>query len=102
MPLKRKPLARGKCAPRASSIVDGFCPQPWLGSVADSAVPLVCTLALVAARAPLEVIRGDAQNGSTLATIPDGRASVRTAETSPTCDVPELRRHDGWSDSPTR
>src|SRR5947199_10431883 len=28
VPLKRKPAARGRRAPRAPSIVDGFCRQP--------------------------------------------------------------------------
>jgi hypothetical protein len=58
--LKRKRVARGKRAPRAPSIVGWFFPLPWQGYVAGSVAPSACHLALVAARAPLEVIGEDA------------------------------------------
>jgi hypothetical protein len=74
--LKRKPATMGKRAPREPSIVGWFSQLPELRSVADSVALAVCYLALVAAAAPLEVIREDAQNGSTRATIPDGPAAV--------------------------
>nr|HET6904708.1 hypothetical protein [Ktedonobacteraceae bacterium] len=70
--LKRKPLARGKRAPREPSNVGWFSRLPWLASVAGSVALAVCHLALVAAVAPLEVIRGGAQNGSTRATTQGG------------------------------
>ena len=65
-----------KRAPRGPSIVGWFSRLPSPESVADSVAPAVCHLVLVAAAAPLEVIREDAQNGSTRATIPDGPAAV--------------------------
>jgi hypothetical protein len=92
MPLKRKAKARGKRAPRAPSILGSFCRLPELPSVGGRVAPEECHLARVAARALLSAMGEDAQHGGTLATTPDGRASVRQAWTSPTCDEPELRR----------
>jgi len=60
----------GKRTPRAPSIVGWFFLQPWQRSVADSAAPEACHLALVAARALLAAIGEDAHNATTLATIP--------------------------------
>ncbi len=100
MPLKRTPLARGKRALRALSIVGWFSPLPWLESGANSVALPVCHLALVAARAPLAALGEDAQSDSTLATTPDGPRGVGHAGQWPRCGVPELRCHDGASDSP--
>ena len=44
MPLKRKPAATGKRAPRKPSTAGSFCRLPWLESVADSVGPDVCPL----------------------------------------------------------
>jgi hypothetical protein len=84
--LKRKPAARGKRAPHAPSIVEWFSLRPWLVSVANSVAPPTCPLALVAARALRAAIGEDAQNGSTLATIPGELTGVGTAEPWPRCD----------------
>jgi len=62
------------------SIVGWFFPLPWLGYVAGSVASLACHLALVAARAPLVALHGDAQNDSRLATTPDALGGVVTAE----------------------
>ena len=99
MPLKRKPLARGKRAPREPSIVDGFCRLPSPASVVGSIAPDGCPLVLEAAGALLVGKREDAQNGSTLATIPGGRAAVGPAEPWPKFDAPVLPLHVGPSDS---
>src|SRR5258707_524878 len=99
---KRKPAARGKRAPREPSIVGWFCLLPWLESGADSVALPVCPLALVAARAPLAVLGEDAQSDSRRATTPDGPRGVGLAGQWPRCGVPELRCHDGPSDSPVR
>ena len=77
--LKRIPAAMGKRASRARSIDGWFCRQPWPESVADSVVPLVCPLALVAARATLEEIYEGAQSDSKRATNPSERAGVELA-----------------------
>ena len=98
-PLKRKPLARGTRAPRAPTIVGSFCRLPWRASVVGSVAPVVCPLVLVAARAPLGELHGDAQSDSRLATTPDGRAGMETAEPSPMYDVPARLLHGGPSDS---
>ena len=60
LPLKRKPLATGKRAPRAPSIVEWFCRMPWLGYAAGSVAPPACHLVLAAARASPAVIHEDA------------------------------------------
>ncbi len=78
--LKGKRSARGERAPRALSIVDGFCRLPSLEFAAGSVEPAGCPLVLVAGPVPLAVLHGDAQNGSRRATTPDGRAGVGTAE----------------------
>src|SRR5258708_40065918 len=98
--LKRKPLARGKRAPRAPSIVDGFCRLPWLVSAADSIASEVCPLVLVAVPAPLVVIGGAAQNDNKRATTRGGPAGVGIAEPWPRCGVRALTPHVGPSDSP--
>jgi len=49
--LKRKRTARGKRAPRVPSIVDGFCPLPWLGCAVGSVAPDGCLLVLVSSQA---------------------------------------------------
>ncbi len=60
MALKRKLEAMGRRAHPALSIVGWFFRLPWLASGADSVVPNVCLLALVAARASPATIREDA------------------------------------------
>jgi hypothetical protein len=102
MPLKRKLAARGKRAPRAPSIVGWFFRLPWLGYAADSVALAVYYLARVAARAPREVIREDAQSGNRLATTQDGPEAVKLVGTWPRYVLRELPRHVGWSDSPAR
>ena len=92
----------GKRAHRAPSIVGWFFPLPSLVSVADSVAPEDCHLALVAERALLAAIREDAQNVSTLATIPDELTGVVTAEPSSRFDEPVLPPHGGPSDSPAQ
>jgi hypothetical protein len=59
-PLKRKPVARGRKAPRKPSIVGWFFVLPWLVSVADSVAEEACYLAFVPARAPPAVSGEDA------------------------------------------
>ena len=100
--LKRKPTARGTRAPRALSIVGSFFSLPWQGSVADSVVPDGCHLVLEAARALPAAIREAAQNDSTRATTPIGRAGVEIAAPSPRCDEPARLFRVGWSDSPAQ
>ncbi len=70
----------GKRAHHAPSIVGWFFLLPSLVFVADSVAPEGYHLALVAARALLAAIREDAQNDSTLATIPDELTGAVTAE----------------------
>jgi hypothetical protein len=102
MPLKWAPVAMGRRAPRASSIVGWFCRLPSRASAAGSVAPDVCLLVLLASRAPLGVIRDDARSDSKLATTPGGRAGTRTAVPSPKSDEPEQLFHVGESDSPAR
>jgi len=101
-PLKRKPVARGRRAPRAPTIVGWFCQMPWLGYTGDSVAPPICPLARAAARALLAVIGVDAQNDSRLATTPSELTGVGTAVPSPRCDEPAQLSHGGWSDSLSR
>src|SRR5215469_12357641 len=61
---KRKPVARGKRAPRTSSSVGWFCRLPWREFGAESGAPDVCHLVLAAAQAPSAAMHGDVQNGS--------------------------------------
>src|SRR5436309_1091382 len=96
--LKRKPVARGKRAPRAPSIVDVLCRLPWLVSAVGNVALEACHLALMAARAPLGVIREDAQHDSRRATTPDGRAGRRTVEKWPRYGEPAQLSHGGRSD----
>ena len=98
MPLKRKWTAMATRAPRAPSIVDGFSRLPSLEFVAGSVAPIICLLALAAARASPAAIGEDAQSDSTLATTPDGRAGVETAALSPRFDEPARLFHGGPSD----
>jgi len=56
LPLKRKPFARGKRAPRVPSIVDGLSPLPSQESGVDTVVPDACHLAHKAARALLKTV----------------------------------------------
>jgi len=86
--LKRKAAARGKRAPRAPSIVDGFCQLPWLECVAGSGAPPSCHLVREAAGVLSAARREDAQNERKLATSPDGPADVETAEKWPSFDGP--------------
>ena len=102
VPLKRKPAAMGKRAPRAPSIVGWFSLLPSLGYAVGSVAPDVCPLVLEAARALPAAIREDAQNGSTRATTPDGPTGMGTAEPSPRCDVPAPLLHGGRSNSPAQ
>jgi hypothetical protein len=96
--LKRKAAARGKRAPRASSIVGWFFQLPWQASGAESAAPSVCHLALVAARAPLAGSGEDAQHERKPATIAGGPAGAGRAWPWPRCGVRELLFHVQWSD----
>jgi hypothetical protein len=89
---KQKPTAMGMRVPRVPSIVDVFSRLPLPEFAADNVAPPVCHLALAAARAPLGVIREDAQNVSLHATTPDGPEAVRPVEKLPRCGVPALRR----------
>src|SRR5215467_12142795 len=102
VPLKRKPVAKGKRAPRASSIVDAFCPLPELSFAADSVAPDVCLLALVGGRAPRVARHGDVRDDNRLATTRVGPASVETAVPWPRSGWPALPPHYGWSDSPSQ
>src|SRR5437016_2056106 len=77
--LKRKPAAMGMKAPRAPSIVDGFCQLPSQESVDGSVGPIVCPLVLAAARASRAAICEDAENDRRLATIPGELPGVETA-----------------------
>src|SRR5579863_2031670 len=85
--LKWKPVARGKRAPRASSIVDGFCRLPSLVSAADSVEPDVCHHVLAAAQASPLAMHGDVQNGSRRATTRDGLCRCGDC-----CAVAQVRR----------
>lgn len=96
--LKRTPVARGKTAPRVSSIVGSFFPLPWLASVADTVASRVCPLARAAAQASPAAIGEDVQSDSRRATTPDGRAGMETVEPSPRFDEPTQLFHGGWSD----
>ncbi len=64
------PVARENRALPALSIVGWCFPLPWLGYAVGSVAPSACHLALVAARAPLVAMHGDAQSDTRLATIP--------------------------------
>jgi hypothetical protein len=77
--LKRKLAARGRRAPPAPSIVDGFCQLPWLECVAGSVAPPSCHLVREAAGVLSAARREDEQNDRKLATTPDGPADVETA-----------------------
>ncbi len=85
-------------APRASSIVASFCRRPWRASVVGSVAPDGCPLVREAAGALSAAIRVDAQNGNTLATIPDGPAGVEIAGPWPRFDEPARLFHGGRSD----
>src|SRR5215467_679433 len=87
-PFKRKQAARGTRAPRAPSIVDGFCLLPSLEFAVGSVEPDDCLLAHEAARASPEALREDGQNDSTRATTPAGPTGAETAEPSPRFDEP--------------
>jgi hypothetical protein len=92
----------GKRAPRAPSIVGWFCRLPVLPYAGGRVVPPVCHLALVAARAPLVVIREDAQSDTRLATIADEPGAARPVGKWPRFNVPEPLLPDGQSDSPVQ
>jgi hypothetical protein len=92
----------GKKAHRAPSIVGWFCRLPSLESAADSVAPPACHFALVAARAPLGVIREDAQNDNRPATTRDGPEAVEPVGKWPRFVVPEPLLRDGLSDSPVQ
>jgi hypothetical protein len=99
MPLKQKPAARGTRAPRLPSIVGWFCRLPEPSSVVGTVAPEGYPLVLVAARAPLAALCGDARNDSRRATTRGGPIDVETAVRWPTCGVPALPPHAGWSNS---
>src|SRR6266704_7025899 len=86
----------------ALSIVGSFSRLPWLEYAAGSVVRPACHLALVAVRAPLAALHGDAQNDSRRATTRGGPRGVETAVLWPRYVLRELRRHGGPSDSPAR
>ena len=88
MPLKRKAVTRDKRAPRAPTIVDGFCQLPWLECVAGSVAPPSCPLVREAAGVLCAARREDEQNDSKLATTPDGPADAKAAEKWPRFDGP--------------
>jgi len=98
MPLKRKPLAMGKRAPRAPSIVGWFCRLPSPASVVGSVAPPICPLARAAAQAPPAAIGGDEQSDNTPATTRDGPAGMEIAVLWPRCVEREQLFHDGRSD----
>jgi hypothetical protein len=100
--LKRKPAAMGMKAPRAPSIVDGFCRLPWLEYAVGSVAPVAYHLALVAAREPLVAIHEDAQNDNRHATTRDGPAAVWPVGKWPMCDGPAPLFRGGPSDSPVQ
>ncbi len=100
--LKRKPLAMGMKAPRAPSIVDGFCWLPELPYAGGLVAPLACHLVLVAARAPLGAIREDAQNEKRHATTQGGPEAVEPVERWPSFDVPAPLLRDGPSVEPVQ
>jgi hypothetical protein len=83
----------------ALSIVGSFFPLPSLECVDGSVAPRVCPLVLAAARAPLGVIREDAQSDSSLATTPGEPAAVELVGKWPRFDEPMLLFHVGASDS---
>ncbi len=82
-------MARGKRAPRAPSIVDGFCRLPSLAYAVGSAAPDVCPLVLVAGPVPLAAMHEDVQNDNRLATTPDGPEAVRPVGKWPRYGGPE-------------
>jgi len=100
--LKRKSATMDTRALREPSIVDWSSLLPSQESVVDSVVPDVCHLALAAARELPAALREDGQNGSTLATIPDGLAAVELVETWPRFVLLEPPRHVARSDLPAR
>src|SRR5213080_3687935 len=102
VPLKREPAARGKRAPRVSSIVGWFSRLPWLGYDADSVAPPICHRARAAARALFVGTREDAQNDSRLATTRGGSEAVRPVGKSPRFDGPEQLLRDARSVEPVQ
>jgi hypothetical protein len=92
-------VARDNTALPALSIVGWFSQPPWLEYAGGLVAPTACHLALVAARAPLVAMYGDAQNSNKLPTIPNGPGVVELAGLWPRCDMPALPPHDGRSDS---
>jgi hypothetical protein len=96
--LKRRPVARGKRAPREPSIVGWFFPLPWLAYAAGTVAPDVCPLVLQAARVPLATLYGGAQSDNTLATIPDWPEAVGTAAPLPRYGERARLPHVGPSD----
>src|SRR5437763_7416544 len=96
------PVAEDGTAPPALSSAGWFFLLPELECAADSVVPDVCLLVLVAERALPVTMYGAAQHDRTLATILDGLAAVGRASPWPTCEVPRLLPHDGRSDSLVR
>ena len=102
MPLKRKPLAMGKRAPNAPSIVGWFFPLPWLAYAAGTVAPEGCHLVLEVAQVLLAALHEDAHNESTPATTPDGPEAVRPAGTWPRCGVRALSSRGERSDSPAQ
>src|SRR5947209_2935621 len=86
----------------APSIVGSFFLLPWLGYAADSVVPNVYPLVLVAAQVPLAARHEDVQNDNRRTTTPGELTDVGTAAPSPRCDEPTRLSHGGWSDSLAR
>ncbi len=93
------PAAKDSTRLRVLTTVGGFCQLPSLECVAGSVAPRVCPLVLAAARAPLGVIREDAQSDSSLATIPGEPAAVELVGKWPRFDEPMPLFHVGASDS---
>ena len=98
----KAPAIRGGTKLPAPSIVEWFSPSPWRESVAGSVGPDGCPLVRVDAPVACAALHGDAQNGSRLATTPDGQAGVEPVGKSPRCVLPALPRHDERSDSPAQ
>jgi hypothetical protein len=92
----------GKKALRGQSIVDVFCPLPWLGCAVGSVALAVCPPVLAAAEALSAARHEDAQNGSTRATTRGEPVAVEPVGKWPRSVLREPPRHGARSDSPAQ